>query len=835
MRSSSQRWRLFATVLACGVSVVYAYSLGLGSLERVLSFIVLMYFVGYLAISLGSDKRSLPLPEGRVIAVVPAYNENPERLHDTIRSLLSGTVVPDLVHVVDDGSAEPLPRFYHPRVVWHRQANAGKHHAQATALRAELRRAPFDFVVTVDSDSVVDKHAVERCLRRLSDPKVNAVTGVVYALNRTTNIITRVTDLHYVHSCLVVRGGLSRMGDVFTTSGALAVYRASMWLANLEEYLRLGIADDRHLTHLAQRTGTSVAASDAYVNTFVPDNIPDLLRQRIRWSRDYYRCIILDIKYLRGWSFWMRSVDLTLMTLAPIFAVTAFMVFPSAQWRVPWGGVGLWLAFMYIHTSCYMFHRTQIPLLPRLCGWLLMTPTLYLFQFVVFGPAMVVSLLNIRHPSWQTRNAKPRPATAARPDAASKPAGPGRDLWFDFVRMIAIFRVVYFHATGYFWLGLALPSMGIMFGLAGSLMAGSLAKVGDRPEIMMWSRLRRLVPSVWMLGAVLVPAMLIMGWSGGSRPFNEASIVAWIVPLSDPPGNGWAEPVTGTLWYIRTYIWLVLLSPPLYRAFKRFPRLTIIAPTLLIFFSPYIHWSQWLRDVGVNLGTYTTCWLLGYAHRDGLLNKMTSWTTIAFAVASLGAGFGWMRLYDTKDHLIQGVPLAQLFWCVGFVLLFFRFRPSMEWLSLPLFRPLAWLVKNINSRAVTIYLWHQLAVVLSAPILTWMNVWAVHNRAFWLAAKFTIIITLILIACGLFGRIEDLNGAARRRADQATKAKAAGRTDWSTAETAPSAAENVRSAQPALASAPVTRIPELTVVGRHTASQDRQRRERVRHADSRDV
>lgn len=556
-RQSSGKWRLVATVLSCAVPTTYVVLLGARTLERQLSLAVLLYFIGYLALGLRREPRNQKLPDGRIIAIVPAYNEKPKRLHETICSLLDSTVVPDVIHVVDDGSVEPLPRFRHPRVCWHRQPNGGKHRAQATALRAEQRRGEFDFVVTVDSDSVVDRHAIERCLRRFSDPRVNAVTGVIFALNRSANLITRVTDLHYAHSCLVVRDGLSRMGDVFTTSGALAVYRASMWLENLDDYVRLGVADDRHLTHLAQRTGKSVSVSDAYVNTFVPDNVPDLVRQRIRWARDYYRCILMDIKYLHGWSFWMRSVDFVLMIIAPVLVVTAFMVFPFAQWRIPWTGVGLWIAFLYIQTSCYLTQRQGISVTSRFLNWLLLSPALYLFQYLIVGPAIVVSLFNVRRRSWQTRDSragKPRNATEIRALSSQ------RDRWFDFIRMVAIFRVVFFHATGYLWLGLVFPSMGIMFGLAGSLMATSLRRVGDRPEIMIWKRMRRLVPSVWALGAVLIPVMLCTGWNNNDeRPFNESAVVAWILPLSDPPGNDWASPITGTLWYIRTYLWLVLL------------------------------------------------------------------------------------------------------------------------------------------------------------------------------------------------------------------------------------------------------------------------------------
>jgi cellulose synthase/poly-beta-1,6-N-acetylglucosamine synthase-like glycosyltransferase len=732
-------------------------------LERKLSLAVLLYFIGYLVLGLRRNPVNQPLPPGRVIAIIPAYNEKPGRLHETIRSLLDSTVVPDVIHVVDDGSAEPLPRYRHPKVFWHRQPNGGKHQAQATALRAEQKKGEFDFVVTVDSDSVVDRHAIERCLRRFSDPTVNAVTGVIFALNRSANLITRVTDLHYAHSCLVVRDGLSRMGDIFTTSGALAVYRASMWLPHLDDYVRLGVADDRHLTHLAQRTGKSVAVSDAYVNTFVPDNVPDLVRQRIRWARDYYRCILMDIKFLHGWSFWMRSFDFVLMVVAPVLVLTAFMVFPFAQWRIPWAGVGLWIAFLYIQTSCYLTERKGISATSRFVNWLCLSPALYLFQYLIVGPAIVVSLFNIRQRSWQTRDVK---SNNTKNGNGRPGAGSGRDHWFDFIRMIAIFRVVFFHATGYLWLSLFFPSMGIMFGLGGSLMAASLRKVGDRPEIMIWRRLRRLVPSVWALGAVLIPIMLYMGWSEtDDRPFTESALIAWILPLSDPPGNDWAAPITGTLWYIRTYLWLVLLSAPLYALFKRHPRLTLASPFVLVIVAQNSQWNRWITDVCTNLGTFTVCWLIGYAHREGMLDRLESWLAASLAIVAMGVGAGSMGIHNLLRMSIQDRPLAQAFWSAGAVLLFLKFRPRMDWISKPVFRSLRWLVAKSNSRAITIYLWHQLAVMVSGPIMTWMGVWQVHNEVLWMMTKFTIIISLVLVSCSVFGRVEDSGTGNRRRAE----------------------------------------------------------------------
>ncbi|AKJ11510.1 hypothetical protein ABB07_16175 [Streptomyces incarnatus] len=45
-------------------------------------------------------------------------------------------------------------------------------------------------------------------------------------------------------------------------------------------------------------------------------------------------------------------------------------------------------------------------------------------------------------------------------------------------------------------------------------------------------------------------------------------IVYWVVPLGDPPGNARGEQAWEILWYLRTYLWFVLLSPALLWIFR---------------------------------------------------------------------------------------------------------------------------------------------------------------------------------------------------------------------------------------------------------------------------
>src|SRR5215211_6745868 len=93
-----------------------------------------------------------------------------------------------------------------------------------------------DFVVTLDSDSVPDEHALRECLRALSDPDVQAATAVVGVRNRRRNWLTRLLDLELVHGCLVQRAARSSLGAVAPTSGAFAVYRTPVIRDNFIDY-----------------------------------------------------------------------------------------------------------------------------------------------------------------------------------------------------------------------------------------------------------------------------------------------------------------------------------------------------------------------------------------------------------------------------------------------------------------------------------------------------------------------------------------------------------------------------------------------------------------------
>ncbi|MFI7500619.1 acyltransferase [Streptomyces sp. NPDC049687] len=306
------------------------------------------------------------------------------------------------------------------------------------------------------------------------------------------------------------------------------------------------------------------------------------------------------------------------------------------------------------------------------------------------------------------------PGTEVTGVRESGPPAPARDRYFDTLRALALVRVVTYHTFGWAWAGMVFPSMGIMFGLAGTLMAKSLER--PAPKVVK-SRLRRLLPPFWFWGVFVVLAMLIHGW------MPNWEIVYWVVPLGDPPGNAWGEQAWEILWYLRTYLWFVLLSPVLLRVFRLAP-LPVLALSLTPILVLNFVWSGPDNRLGTvlwDLSTYLFCWMLGFAHRDGVLERMKPAAVAVASLAAIGCG-GWYAFSHQADfgtYDLDENPVAQAFWSAGFVLplMWAKAYFRIDFARLTRLRRTNRLVTVFNARAVTIYLWHQIALILAVPLI----------------------------------------------------------------------------------------------------------------------
>ena len=318
-------------------------------------------------VGVAHDQERLPdiwesLP--RVDIVVPTYNEHPDVLAACLASLDGQDYKGDTrILVVDDGSANidalrPVYQCYAERpgwtvLRWREPVNKGKRMAQEAAIyggrdhEALLRLDPdgaerplvfegttADYVVMVDSDTVVEPDGVRWILTPFLDPDVAAVTGDVAALNQGTNRLTELIDDRYGLLFEHERAAQSRYGLVYCCAGPFSAYRRQeideVWSDYVGQQFRNKLCtygDDLQLTHLVLKRGRrSIYQPQARAATIVPTTLKAYVRQQWRWNRSFYRQFRwIGPVLLRNWSAY-QVFDLAARTLPSLLLAAALAV-----------------------------------------------------------------------------------------------------------------------------------------------------------------------------------------------------------------------------------------------------------------------------------------------------------------------------------------------------------------------------------------------------------------------------------------------------------------------------------------------------------------------------
>ncbi|GAA0256020.1 hypothetical protein GCM10009539_46580 [Cryptosporangium japonicum] len=353
--------------------------------------------------------------------------------------------------------------------------------------------------------------------------------------------------------------------------------------------------------------------------------------------------------------------------------------------------------------------------------------------------------------------------TAPAPAPKATPAK-GRDRYLDTLRAVAIIRVVTYHAFGFAifpWF----PAMGVMFALAGTLMVRSIDK-GAFAAVK--SRFRRLLPVVWVFGAIWIPLMIWHDgapreWSYGANGDSPIwQLGFWLLPVGDPPGSQWGEVAWGVLWYLKTYLWFVALSPLLLKPFRKVPWLVLALPFALLGLAEVgllpleDWWGSTFNDVLVYLG----CWLIGFAHAEGIIKRLPLPALFAIGGAVIAAGIGWLAGPGNTEALEEGgrawsvenSSLTLALYSFGVVFILMRYSSRMEWLQRH--AVIDRIITIFNSRAVTIYLWHNAAILIAMTVLEnfGIDIWVA-----WFPLTWVLVGVFVLV----FGWVEDV--AARRK------------------------------------------------------------------------
>lgn len=234
--------------------------------------------------------------------IIPAYNEGA-----MVQQAIEAAAAADYprerleIFVVDDGSrddtweyVERAARRYPQLVTTVRfPVNRGKR----AALAEGFRRARGEIVVSIDSDSVIERCALLAIAAPFRSATVGAVAGKVAVHNRRRGLIPRMLHVRFTLSFDMLRAVQSTYRTVYCCPGALSAYRLSVVRQILERWETqtfLGTpstyGEDRALTNFILELGyDTVYQSTAVVHTVVPETYATLCKMYLRWDRSYIR------------------------------------------------------------------------------------------------------------------------------------------------------------------------------------------------------------------------------------------------------------------------------------------------------------------------------------------------------------------------------------------------------------------------------------------------------------------------------------------------------------------------------------------------------------------
>jgi hyaluronan synthase len=400
--------------------------------------LVLTHHIGWYGFTVGalvSIKLLMSIPFGRrkaptwgsatsrlnVAAVITAYNEDPRVLNACLDALIGQTRRPDSVTVVDDGSDSPdaadlaeavAPDFRALGVrfeVIRFAENRGKRAGLAAGFASSW---DADVYLCVDSDTVLAREATERALRPFASSKVMCVTGLVLALNRSVNLLTRLIDMRYVNAFLGERVAYSRLGSVLCACGSMALYRGWVVRRHLDDFLNqtfLGApvtaGDDRRLTFYCLLEGRTVIQPQAVAWTAVPERISHYLRQQTRWTKSFIReGLLMTRTSPRRVCWWLNLVELvTWVAFTSALLVGIATVTFRPHW---WAGAAGYIVYVcvvsWVRSLHYLRGAGAVPPLDRLLTFFA-APLYALMNLTLLIPLRLYALATMRDTKWGTR------------------------------------------------------------------------------------------------------------------------------------------------------------------------------------------------------------------------------------------------------------------------------------------------------------------------------------------------------------------------------------------------------------------------------------------------
>jgi cellulose synthase/poly-beta-1,6-N-acetylglucosamine synthase-like glycosyltransferase len=338
--------------------------------------------------------------------VVPSFREDPDVLDRCLDSWLRQCPT-EVIVVLDTGDTEAFARLTareEPRL----SVISFPHRGKRSALGVGIRAARGEILVLCDSDTSWQPALLSAVQMPFADPAVGAVSTRQNVHMPTSSVWRRIADWIIDLRYLDYVPATARAGAVVCVSGRTAAYRRSAVLPvlqHLEHEFFLGrrciAGDDGRLTWLVLAGGyRTVHQSSARALSMFPGTFRAFCKQRVRWSRNSYRCYLTAA--WQGWLWrvpWVSRITVLQIVLTPVtmFAAVHYVVASALSDR---GGQALALSLAWVLLGRAIRSTSHLRRRP---SDVLFLPLVAVVIALVALPIKTYALFTMNKQGWLTR------------------------------------------------------------------------------------------------------------------------------------------------------------------------------------------------------------------------------------------------------------------------------------------------------------------------------------------------------------------------------------------------------------------------------------------------
>lgn len=340
--------------------------------------------------------------------VVPSFHEDPDVLVRCFRTWVRQgpsriIIVLDLADVEAQRRIEALGIPGVDVVMF-------QHRGKRSALGVGIRMVDTELIVFVDSDTAWDEGMLAAVQMPFIDPAVGAVSTRQNVYLPRSSVWRRVADWIIDLRYTDYAPAMGRFGGIICASGRTAAYRRTVIqprVEDLEHEIFFGrecvAGDDGRMTWLVLSQGFRVAHQDsARALSMFPGTFRAFVKQRVRWSRNSYRCYLTAIRH--GWVFKVPLISQITMMQILLTPFTMFVALGyialSVRSSHPWLALGLAVLWLFVGRGIRgMSHLWRRP------EDIVLLPLVTLVIILVALPIKVYALFTMNKQGWLTRSA----------------------------------------------------------------------------------------------------------------------------------------------------------------------------------------------------------------------------------------------------------------------------------------------------------------------------------------------------------------------------------------------------------------------------------------------